>query len=88
MKGPAGQLLDKGKQFMRKYFMEGWATRTFSFSSVAPGQKLEPGQVAALAALPEDASLMQRIMVKHRRLIGDPFSLFYFSRNPHSTHLL
>ena len=28
--------------------------------------------MAALASLPEDASLMQRVMVKHRRLIGAP----------------
>ena len=35
------------------------------------GQKLEDKQVEALAALPADASFLQKLLVKHRRLIGD-----------------
>lgn len=65
MKKPgAGEVLDKGKQFIRKYFMD--------------GQKLEAGQVAALASLPEDAPLLQRILVRHRRSIGILIPLIFF----------
>ena len=41
---------------------------------IKPGQKLEDKQVEALAALPSDASFLQKLLVKHRRLIGDIFS--------------
>ena len=34
------------------------------------GQKLEDKQVEALASLPSNASFLQKLLVKHRRLIG------------------
>ena len=37
---------------------------------IKSGQKLEDKQVEALAALPSDASFLQKLLVKHRRLIG------------------
>ena len=42
---------------------------------IKPGQKLEDKQVEALAALPSDASFLQKLLVKHRRLIGVASSL-------------
>jgi len=64
MKVPLGQVGDKGKQFLKKYFMD--------------GQKLEDKQVEALAALPSDASFLQKLLVKHRRLIGILIPLIFF----------
>ena len=45
------------KRFIQKYFLE--------------GQKLEEKQKTALETLPSDAPFMTRILVKHRRLIGE-----------------
>ena len=45
------------KRFIQKYFLE--------------GQKLEEKQKTALETLPSDAPVMTRILVKHRRLIGE-----------------
>jgi len=64
MKIHSVQIMDKGKKFIRKYFLD--------------GQKLEAGQVAALASLPDDAPLLDRVMVKHRRLIGILIPLLFF----------
>ena len=96
---------DKGKQFLKKYFMDGmWMylmiiiTKTMIIMIIfigtmimmtivmtcklrswslwwKSGQKLEDKQVEALAALPADASFLQKLLVKHRRLIGDLLSL-------------
>jgi hypothetical protein len=76
MKAPGGQAVGRCTQFVRKYFLA--------------GQKLEAGQVAALASLPEDASLLQRILVNHRRLIGflSPLPLSPPSRYPHPCYIL
>merc|ERR1711971_994729 len=64
MKVSLGQVGDKGKQFLKKYFMD--------------GQKLEDKQIEALAALPADASFLQKLLVKHRRLIGILIPLIFF----------
>ena len=48
---------------------------------IKPGQKLEDKQVEALAALPADASFLQKLLVKHRRLIGDIFSFKHSPKN-------
>ena len=50
-------LISATKRFIQKYFLE--------------GQKLEEKQKAALETLPSDAPFMTRILVKHRRLIGE-----------------
>ena len=47
---------DKMKVFLRKYFWE--------------GQKLTEKQTKALENLDPDASLGERLMVKHRRLVS------------------
>ena len=78
------QVGDKGKQFLKKYFMDGIPgtfvmimihdddTKNYDDDcDVKTGQKLEDKQVEALAALPSDASFLQKLLVKHRRLIGD-----------------
>ena len=48
---------------------------------IKTGQKLEDKQVEALAALPADASFLQKLLVKHRRLIGDIFSFKHSPKN-------
>ena len=45
------------KRFIQKYFLE--------------GQKLDEKQKTALETLPRDAPFLTRILVKHRRLIGE-----------------
>jgi len=57
----------KAQTFFRKYFLE--------------GQKLNNNQVEALAKLGPDAPWHQRVLVKHRRLIGIliPFLFFQIS---------
>ena len=79
MKTPTGQGLEKGKQFLKKYFMDGELggagvrrsiIKSRNNKRLSAGQKLEADQVAALASLPQDAPLLQRLLVKHRRLIG------------------
>ena len=50
-------MLYKAKGFVKKYFLE--------------GQKLEDKQKVALENLPEDAPLMTKLLIKHRRLVGD-----------------
>ena len=45
------------KSFIKKYFLE--------------GQKLEDKQRTALETLPSDAPFLTRLVVQHRRLIGE-----------------
>ena len=71
-KGSSWQVGDKGKQFLRKYFMDGEKIfLTVCWFLWNPGQKLEDKQLEALATLPSDASFLQKLLVRHRRLIGE-----------------
>jgi len=47
---------EQGKAFCRKFFME--------------GQKLDEKHVEALASLPPDAPLLDKVLVRHRRAVG------------------
>ena len=58
MKAPVcGDVVSTAKTFIQKYFLE--------------GQKLDEKQKTALETLPRDAPFLTRILVKHRRLIGE-----------------
>ena len=65
--------------FLRKYFLE--------------GQKLDDKHKEALETLPEDAPLTTKILVKHRRLIGNFVQILelkqnVYLRNLDTSHLL
>ena len=65
MKHPFGDvLLSKVSNFMKKYFLE--------------GQKLDDKQKHALETLPSDAPWTQKMLVRHRRLIGILIPLCFF----------
>ena len=79
------QVGEKGKQFLKKYFMDGTGYHLIVMMTIDDngddrsngqaksfvlGQKLEDKQVEALASLPSNASFLQKLLVKHRRLIG------------------
>ena len=51
------QIQEKMTSFLKKYFLE--------------GQKLEEKQKEAIETLPNDAPFFKKILVKHRRIIGE-----------------
>jgi len=65
MKNPmCSTMMSSCKGFIKKYFLE--------------GQKLEEKQKTALETLPDDAPLLTKLLVRHRRLVGILIPLVFF----------